>query len=118
MRHPYVLNIREFPSTRVLLYRDFPDVFSKEYRENAVAFASQLEAYREDEYLIGYFLSNEPHWAFGDNNLAFEMFAVSAPSKPGSSSSVSWKRNTKTFNPSIHPGGKAWHPLKKSARLC
>lgn len=81
IRHPYVLNMRDFPSTKVLLYRDFPDVFSEEYRNNAVAFAGQLETYREDEYLIGYFLSNEPHWAFGDNNLAFEMFAVNTPSE-------------------------------------
>jgi len=79
--HPYVLNMRSFPTTGVLLYRDFPDVFSEEYRKNAVVFASQLEAYRNDRYLIGYFLSNEPHWAFGDNNLAFEMFAVNTPSE-------------------------------------
>lgn len=73
---PYVLNMRNFPSTKTLLYRDFPDVFSAEYKTNAVNFASQLETFKNDPYLIGYFLSNEPHWAFGDNNLAFEMFAV------------------------------------------
>jgi hypothetical protein len=78
--HPYVLNMRDYPSTSVLLYRDFPDVFSEEYRKNAVAFARQLEVYKDDRYLIGYFLSNEPHWAFGDNNLAFEMLAVNTPS--------------------------------------
>jgi hypothetical protein len=78
--HPYVLNMRNFPSTRVLLYRDFPDVFSEEYHQHAVEFAGQLEAYKSDRFLIGYFLSNEPHWAFGDNNLAFEMFAVNTPS--------------------------------------
>ena len=64
----------------MLLYRDFPDVFSEEYRQNAVEFARQLEGYRNDKFLIGYFLSNEPHWAFGDNNLAFEMFALNTPS--------------------------------------
>jgi len=78
--HPYVLNMRDYPGTRVLLYRDFPDVFSEEYQKNAVAFAKQLEDYKNDKYLIGYFLSNEPHWAFGDNNLAFEMFAVNTTS--------------------------------------
>ena len=78
--HPYVLNMQDYPSTRVLLYRDFPDVFSEEYHKNAVAFASRLKAYKDDPFLIGYFLSNEPHWAFGDNNLAFEMFAVNTPS--------------------------------------
>jgi hypothetical protein len=78
--HPYVLNMRNFPSTSVLLYRDFPDVFSEEYHQQAVEFARQLEDYKNDKYLIGYFLSNEPHWAFGDNNLAFEMLAVKTPS--------------------------------------
>jgi len=78
--HPYVLNMRNFPSTEVLLYRDFPDVFSAEYQQRAIEFARQLEEYKSDEFLIGYFLSNEPHWAFGENNLAFEMLAVNTPS--------------------------------------
>lgn len=73
---PYVLNMSRFPTTKVLLYRDFPDVFSDEFAKNAVDFAKQLESYKDDKYLIGYFLSNEPHWAFGDNNIAFEMFAT------------------------------------------
>jgi hypothetical protein len=79
--HPYVLNMQGFPGTTILLYRDFPDVFSEEYRRNAVTFAKQLESYKDDRFLIGYFLSNEPHWAFGDNNLAFEMLAVNTPSE-------------------------------------
>lgn len=79
--HPYVLNMQGFPGTAILLYRDFPDVFSEEYRRNAVTFAKQLESYKDDRFLIGYFLSNEPHWAFGDNNLAFEMLAVNTPSE-------------------------------------
>ena len=32
--------------------------------------------YRNDPYLIGYFLRNEPQWAFGDHDIAFEMFAT------------------------------------------
>jgi hypothetical protein len=81
IEHPYVLNMSNFPGTEILLYRDFPDVFSEEYRQNAATFAKQLETYKNDKYLIGYFLSNEPHWAFGDNNLAFEMFAVNTQSE-------------------------------------
>jgi len=77
---PYVLNMSGFPTTNILLYRDFPDVFSTEYSINAADFAKQLEEYKNDRFLIGYFLSNEPHWAFGDNNLAFEMFATNTPS--------------------------------------
>jgi hypothetical protein len=78
---PYVINLAGFPSSSVLLYRDFPDVYSKEYKDNAVRFAAQLEPIKDDQFLIGYFLSNEPHWAFGDNNLAFEMFATTKPSE-------------------------------------
>ncbi len=77
---PYVLPLGNFPSTEVRLYRDFPDVFSAEYRREAEIFARQLEGVRDDPYLIGYFLRNEPHWAFGANNLAFEMFATATPS--------------------------------------
>lgn len=77
---PYVLPLRNFPSTDILLYRDFPDVFSKEYEANSEEFARQLADYKNDPYLIGYFLRNEPHWAFGYHNLAFEMFAVNQQS--------------------------------------
>ncbi|MDR2495512.1 MAG: beta-galactosidase [Tannerellaceae bacterium] len=73
-RIPYVLPLQQFPSTKVRLYRDFPDVFADEYRENALRFAAQLESFKDDPYLIGYFLRNEPEWAFGYHNLAYEMF--------------------------------------------
>ncbi len=73
---PYVLPLAGFPSTEVSLFRDFPDVFSPQYKVNAEKFATQLREYRDDPYLIGYFLRNEPQWAFGDNDIAFEMFAV------------------------------------------
>ncbi len=77
---PYVLPMRSFPRTRTSLYRDFPDVYSADYQAASVRFARQLEAFKDDPYLIGYFLSNEPQWAFGRNNLAFEMFATSRAS--------------------------------------
>lgn len=109
---PYVLNMRNFPSTKTLLYRDFPDVFSVEYKNNAVEFAKQLESFKNDPYLIGYFLSNEPHWAFGDNNIAFEMFATNMPSdskkqiaqwlkakyKTTDAFNQAWKQSVKSFD--------------------
>lgn len=79
-RLPYVMNMNGYPTTEVKLYRDFPDVFDPAYRKAAQRFAGQLEAVKNDPYLIGYFLQNEPHWGFGDNNLAFEMFATPTPS--------------------------------------
>jgi hypothetical protein len=77
---PYVYNMAGFPTTTVKLFRDFPDVFSQEYRDAAVKYAQQLDSLKDDPYLIGYFLSNEPNWAFGSFNLALEMFAVNTPS--------------------------------------
>ncbi|MCT2196283.1 hypothetical protein M3G15_14160 [Paenibacillus sp. p3-SID1389] len=72
---PYVIPLAEFPMTEVPVYRDFPDVFSEEYREASERYAAQLKPFKEDRCLIGYFMSNEPHWAFGDRvNLAREMF--------------------------------------------
>ncbi|MCL6457874.1 MAG: beta-galactosidase, partial [Gorillibacterium sp.] len=61
---PYVWPLENFPQTRSLIFRDFPDVFSDEYQENAEHFASQLCRFKDDPYLIGYFLRNEPEWAF------------------------------------------------------
>lgn len=77
---PYVLNMSGFPSTSVKLFRDFPDVFDPAYGQAAQVFARQLESVKNDPCLIGYFLQNEPQWGFGDNNIAFEMFATSTPS--------------------------------------
>ncbi|HYW96444.1 MAG TPA: beta-galactosidase, partial [Bacteroidales bacterium] len=72
---PYMLPLSGFPTTEVNLFRDFPDVFSPQYKVNSEKFASQLAVYRDDPFLIGYFLRNEPQWAFGDHDIAFEMFA-------------------------------------------
>lgn len=110
---PYVLNMSRFPTTKTLLYRDFPDVFSDEYVTKAIEFAKQLATFKDDKFLIGYFLSNEPQWAFGDNNLAFEMFATNNSSATkvkmsewlkskynGNISSLNqaWKQNVKDFS--------------------
>lgn len=64
---PYVTSLPEFPGTKTFIFRDFPDVFSREYAENAARSAKELEARRDDPYMIGYFLRNEPMWAFVDN---------------------------------------------------
>ena len=77
---PYIHHMGSFPTTQVKLYRDFPDVFDPAYQAAALKYVEQLRPLKDDPYLIGYFLHNEPHWAFGDNNLAFEMFATATPS--------------------------------------
>ena len=68
-RMPYVTSLPEFPSTRHLIFRDFPDVLSDEYRESAEICAAALADKRDDPWMIGYFLRNEPAWAFVDHLL-------------------------------------------------
>lgn len=102
---PYVLPLNRFPATKVLIYRDFPDVFSDEYRQKSVEFAEQLEDYKDDPYLVGYFLRNEPQWAFGYHNLAYEMFATSQESAT-KNEFVRWIGEK--YNGNVQAFNKAW----------
>lgn len=77
---PYVWQLRDFPTTEKTIFRGFPDVFSDEYVRNSRRFAEQLADFREDRGLVGYFLRNEPHWAFGDYNLVERMLVQGGPS--------------------------------------
>ncbi len=70
---PYVWPLAGFPTTETTVFRDFPNVFAPEYKARAEAFAQQLLPFRDDKMLIGYFLRNEPLWAFGAFRLAEEM---------------------------------------------
>ena len=54
----------DFPVTDTLIFRDFPDVLSEQYAERSKAYASQLEGWKDDPWLIGYFLRNEPEFNF------------------------------------------------------
>jgi hypothetical protein len=74
---PYVIPMPDYPATAVALYRDFPDVFADAFRESSRRYAQHLAAFRDDPNLIGYFMRNEPLWAFGPNNLAAEMLEAS-----------------------------------------
>lgn len=71
---PYVLPLEGFPSTESKVFRDFPDVFSPEYELNSQSFAESITPFKEEKNLIGYFLRNEPEWAFVVNlNIAEEL---------------------------------------------
>jgi len=61
---PYVREIRGFPATESLIFRDFPDVLSPEYHEKCITYAKTLEEWKDDPWLIGYFLRNEPEFNF------------------------------------------------------
>ena len=66
-RMPYVTSLPRFPETKHKIFRDFPDVLSPEYKEDAASCAQALVSRRDDPWMIGYFLRNEPGWAFVDN---------------------------------------------------
>ncbi|TYP73362.1 beta-galactosidase [Paenibacillus methanolicus] len=71
---PYVWPMYDFPTTAQTIFRDFPDVFDPEYEVHAKRFAEQLHSFQDDRRLIGYFMRNEPHWAFVDSlNLTAHM---------------------------------------------
>jgi hypothetical protein len=70
---PYFYPMRSLPSTKTKLFRDFPDVFAPEFDASVMNYAQQLESKKDDPLMIGYFLGNEPHWAFGEFNLTREM---------------------------------------------
>lgn len=61
---PYVRELPDFPVTKTLIFRDFPDVFSEEYERNSEIYAHQLAEWKDDPWLIGYFLRNEPEFNF------------------------------------------------------
>jgi hypothetical protein len=72
---PYVREIPGFPVTETLIFRDFPDVLSPEYERNAEKYAATLESWKDDPWLIGYFLRNEPEYNFvPDLKIADEVF--------------------------------------------
>lgn len=73
---PYVMPMEGFPVTKNRIFRDFPDVFSRDYQQLSAKFAQQLASYKDDPYLIGYFMNNEPGWAYIPQiNLAEEVLS-------------------------------------------
>ena len=85
-RLPYVIPLDSFseegfPHTETAIFRDFPDVFSPEYESSARRYAEGLAPFAGDPLLIGYFMRNEPEWAFVYGlNIAEEMLANPAQS--------------------------------------
>ncbi len=63
---PYVTSLQRFPGTKKTIFRDFPDVLSDEYAKDAEECAKALLPRKDDPWMIGYFLRNEPAWAFVD----------------------------------------------------
>lgn len=63
-RFPYVRPLSFQPSRVRYIFRDFPDVFHRDFALDAADYANQLKDTVEDPALVGYFLMNEPQWGF------------------------------------------------------
>lgn len=76
-RIPFVWTLKDFPLTDELVFRDFPDVYSRQYEERSRLFAEkQLAPFAGNPYMIGYFITNEPEWKFQTSvNIAERVFA-------------------------------------------
>jgi hypothetical protein len=61
---PYV-RPKSFRSRRTQnIYRDFPDIYHPDFEKDATEYAQDLDETKDDPALIGYFMMNEPQWAF------------------------------------------------------
>ena len=61
---PHVMIMNGYPRTERYIFRDFPDTLSPEFEKNADEWARQIIRHADCPSLIGYFLGNEPEWAF------------------------------------------------------
>jgi len=61
---PYVRPMSFRPHRAGLIYRDFPDVYHPQFKDDVADYAAELAETRDDPALIGYFLMNEPTWGF------------------------------------------------------
>jgi hypothetical protein len=106
LQMPYVRTMSGFPSTEHFVFRDFPDVFSPQYADNAHKWAQQLSDTRDDAFLIGYFLGNEPNWGFGDYNIA--EFLLAHPQRLASKTKlIEFLR--RRYNDDAEAWSSAWH---------
>jgi hypothetical protein len=72
-KFPYVRPLSFRASRSGWIYRDFPDVFHPQFDADAAAYAAQLGTSANDPAFLGYFLMNEPLWAFSSELPAMGM---------------------------------------------
>jgi hypothetical protein len=63
-RFPYVRPMSFRGARCGMVYRDFPDVFHAGFEPDSQDYAAQLKTTANDPAFLGYFLMNEPTWAF------------------------------------------------------
>ncbi|MBO5219495.1 MAG: beta-galactosidase [Clostridia bacterium] len=61
---PYVIMLKRYPTTEKKIWHDLPDVFDPAFTEAAEVYAAQLAEHAENPRFIGYFMNNEPTFAW------------------------------------------------------
>lgn len=64
---PYTYIMHGYPRTEKYIFRDFPDVLDPAFAADADRWAEQIKPYADSAAMLGYFLGNEPAWAFVNN---------------------------------------------------
>jgi hypothetical protein len=71
---PYTRPLRDLHTLDVpKVFRDFPDVFHPGFAAACAVWAEQLRETRDDPAFLGYFICNEPTWAFAKQTPAAGM---------------------------------------------
>ena len=80
-KQPYVLTVREWQSG--LTWMGMPDVWAPDFEQRIDGIAARMCApHKDDPYLLGYFIGNEPAWPTRESALADMILA--APPTTGS----------------------------------
>lgn len=87
---PYVYMLHHFPTTENLVYREFPDVFDPAYAEAAEIYAAQLTGHAENPRLIGYFMNNEPTFAWANEWTLAEKVLERGPLLHAHAALIAW----------------------------
>jgi hypothetical protein len=122
---PYVFMLDRFPQTELKIFRDFPDVLSDEYSADAKTCAAFLEPFKNDPYMVGYFLRNEPSWAFVENLVVADEVLYNPASSVSKEKLIAFLKDR---YPSVDDLNKAWttnfasfgdleKPIRKASEL-
>ena len=89
----YVRPMSFNPTRTKQIYRDFPDVYHTDFDTDATEYAQILADTVDDPALIGYFMMNEPKWAFSTELPAVGMLYNTASCKTRTALLIFLRRN-------------------------
>ncbi len=122
---PYCIPMPTYPTTHPTVFRDFPDVFSPEFEENAQSYAHYLTEFADDPYLIGYFMTNEPNWAYIQDLSVAEQVLACPFDLASKDALIAWLKEkynsiaafNAAWNLSLSDFSDLYHPLREARKL-